>query len=71
MEEGQFVWMWQVGVASKCEIRGVGRLMMVGMVMIAVLRVVDPVIFSFNIANLHFRLQQIPLHSYTTFYRFK
>ena len=38
-----------MGVASECEIRGVGRLMMVGMVLVAVVRVVDPVIFRFKI----------------------
>ena len=43
-----------MGVVSECEIRGVGRLMMVGMVMVAVVMVVDPVIFRFKICQFAF-----------------
>ena len=44
MAGGQFLWVWQImGVASECEIGGVERLMMfgmvvVGMVVVAVVR---------------------------------
>ena len=63
-----------MGVASDCEIGGVGRLMMfgvvvVGMVMVAVVRVVEIVIFLFKFAYFHFTLHQTLLHSYTSFYR--
>ena len=43
-----------MGVASECEIRGVGRLMMVGMAMVAVGRVEDTVIFLLPITISHF-----------------
>ena len=73
MADGQFVWVWQVGVASEYEIRGVGRLMKVGMVMVAVFRVVDPVIFRFKICLFTFHTSAnsaSQLRVLTSFYHF-
>ena len=63
-------------MASECDLGGFGRLMMfgivvVGMVMVAVVRVVDPVIFHFKISLFLFHTSENSAHSYTSFYHFQ